>query len=190
MNRLFGTLSYLKTMRFNFNQKGERNMDRCGRIRLFTLFAGIMAGTCMLAGCGGSSNGTYAGREHAEGRAELTGRDFVELGKLTTLKGILKSDRNEWLLVSGGSSYEIHLGDHSHRAETGIRLTEGYTAHVKGFLYEQEGKDIGDIAVCSIVIDNVEYRFRDDNGNPLWAGQHGGEGRGGGHGRGAGKGRQ
>ncbi len=165
-------------------------MDRSGRIRLFTTFAGIIAGTCMLAGCGGSSNVTYADREHTGEPAELTGRDFVELGELTTLTGILKSDRNEWMLVSDAASYEMHIGDHNHRAETGIRLTEGYTAKVKGFLYEQEGKDIGDIAVCSIVMDNVEYRFRDDEGNPLWAGQRGGEGRGGGQGRGAGKSRQ
>ncbi len=146
----------------------------------------FIAAAGMTAGCGNSQ----PGRVSTSGE-ELRGRDFVRLGTLITVTGTLKPERGEWFLISGDKVYEIHLGDHEHRAKTGIKLAEGRAASVKGFMYKQEGVDEIDIAVCTVIVDGKEYRFRENDGTPLWRGQSSGEGAGeaerSGYNRGAGR---
>lgn len=101
----------------------------------------------------------------------MRGRDIVQVGEFITVAGTLKAEGGEWLLVSEGVVYEIHLGDHQHRRETGIELEEGKEAVVAGFFYAQEGHANIDIAVCTIEIDEEKYRFRSDTGTPLWRGR-------------------
>lgn len=132
----------------------------------------------ILAGCGDSQRAPARGRVSHNGGQELRGRDFVRLGEFTNVSGVLKPERGEWFLVSGGDIYEIHLGDHEHRARTGISLAEGKKAAVAGFLYEQEGASAKDVAVCTIAVDGREYRFREDDGTPLWRGRSSGAGQG------------
>ena len=111
------------------------------------------------------------------GEAEsLKGRDFVRLGEPGSVEGSLKRARGEWFLVAGNETYELHLGDHAHRAATGINLEEGKHAEVTGFIYAREGRDEVDIAVCTILLDGTEYRFREDDGTPLWRGSGAGLG--------------
>lgn len=118
--------------------------------------------------------------EAGDGTKRLQGRDFVTLGELKTVTGILSQDRGEWFLETEGVLQELHLGDHDHRAATGIRLESGKQAEVTGFAYRQQGSDIVDIAVCSITLDGQEYQFRTEDGTPLWRGSGGGDKRGGG----------
>lgn len=124
-----------------------------------------------------ADSNTKDAKDKDEGEEEdrLRGRDIVRLGKLTELTGTLKPEKGEWFVeTEDGAVYEIHLGDHKHRAETGIALEKGKTATVSGFLYQQEGNEIIDIAVCTVKLDGKEYRFREDDGTPLWRGSGGG----------------
>ncbi len=107
----------------------------------------------------------------------LRGRDFVVLGKPAELAGTLLTEFGEWFLAVNGIIHELHLGDHAHRADTGIKLEEGKPAEVTGFLYAREGDDTVDVAVCVISLDGEEYRFREDDGTPLWRGRGSGPGR-------------
>lgn len=115
----------------------------------------------------------YTGETEPEAR--LRGRDFVRLGEFGNISGTLKPDRGEWFLQTEELLYEIHLGDHEHRAKTGIKLEEGKKGEVTGYIYAQEGSEIIDVAVCTIVLDGKEYRFRNDDGTPLWRGRGGRE---------------
>lgn len=94
----------------------------------------------------------------------LSGKDFVRLGKQGTISGPLSEQAGEWYVKDKNIVYAIHLGNHEFRAKTGIQLKNGKNAIVMGFIY---GKDI---AVCTITIDNKKYRFRNEDGSPLWAG--------------------
>jgi hypothetical protein len=77
-----------------------------------------------------SAHGAFAGT--------LKGRDFVRLGKLTTLKGTLILEDDEWTLKSRDSLYEIHLGPSEYREAKGFPLKDGEIATVKGFLFKSE----------------------------------------------------
>ncbi len=101
----------------------------------------------------------------------LRGRDFVRLGELGSVSGTLKMDKGEWFLLTDDNIYEIHLGDHEHREKTGIKLEEGKVAEVTGFIYAQEDAAYIDIAVCTIKLNDNKYRFREDDGTPLWQGR-------------------
>ncbi len=136
---------------------------------------------------------------HSRGTTELhdlKGRDFVRLGEYQTLTGDIYPDRGEWFLQVDGAAYELHLGDHTHRERTGIRLEEGKAATVSGYVYSQRGVDFIDLAVCTVQMDGEKYRFRQDDGTPMWWGQGGGDrdgqglqtGLGGGDGTGSGDG--
>jgi len=106
----------------------------------------------------------------------------VQLGELDTVTGILKTEFGEWFLSSNDVTYEIHMGDHDHRKEIGINLEEGKKVTAAGFFYQQEDMENVDIAVTALTIDGEEYRFREDDGTPLWRGQglESGQGPGGG----------
>jgi len=127
------------------------------------------------------------GADEAE---KLKGSYFVERGELTTVRGTLRLQRGEWYLDSDDILHELHFGDQEYRARTGIRLQQGEPATVRGFLYAQEGADILDIAVCAVAMDGESYRFRNDDGSPLWRGQSSetGEGAGAGQQQGQGSG--
>ncbi len=98
-------------------------------------------------------------------KTNLSGKDFVRLGKMGTLTGNLMEDNEEWYLkTQNGTIHDLHFGNHDHRAKTGIKLKVGKQATVTGFIYEDN------LTVCTINIDGQTYRFREDDGTPLWAG--------------------
>lgn len=114
---------------------------------------------------------------HAASDPVLRGRDLVRLGIRETVTGTLASMEGEWFLESEDGVYELHFGDHRHRAETGVVLEEGIEATVFGFILEDAPGDYSDLAVCSMVINGEVFRFREDDGTPLWRGQGGGGGK-------------
>lgn len=163
---------------------------RLGLAGLFVLVFSL-AGALALAGAGQVPAAPTAAGEIVSGDAptgdspavpgedaRLRGRDFVRLGELKTLSGQLKPVHGEWYLVVDGVDHELHLGDHEHRAKTGIRLEKGKAAVVRGFVYRQEKVRYVDVAVCNITLDGREYRFRNDDGSPLWRGRSAGDGAG------------
>lgn len=101
----------------------------------------------------------------------LRGRDFVRLGQKDTLSGTVTQIKGEWYLITPEKKYELHLGDHNHRKRIGIQLSENAEIKVTGFVYHQENQKIIDIAVCTLILEGKEYRFRDDDGTPLWQGR-------------------
>ncbi len=109
----------------------------------------------------------------------LRGRDFVRLGEPGKVRGVLYTERGEWFLSADGKEYELHFGDHGHRESTGIQLMEGAAAEAAGFMYGSVEAGAVDLAVCTVIIGGDEFRFREDDGTPLWrgGGSGGGPGR-------------
>lgn len=99
----------------------------------------------------------------------LSGRDFVVLGELAIIEGILFTEDDEWYLQSEEMIYEVHLGDHDYREEMGLILRAGDEAIIYGYLYDD------DMAVVSLTIDGETYYFRTEQGSPLWGAFGGGE---------------
>jgi hypothetical protein len=106
-----------------------------------------------------------------EKASKLYGRDFVSMGTLGALSGVLFEENDEWYLKSNNSTYALHIGNHSYRKETGIDLKADKRIDVTGFIYKN------DVSVCTIKIDGKEYRFRNDDGSPKWAGRGNGRNR-------------
>ena len=106
-----------------------------------------------------------------ESASKLSGRDYVSMGKLGALSGTLFEKDGEWFLRSINSTYELHIGNHTYRDETGINLKADKQVDITGFIYEDN------VSVCVINIDNKEYRFRTDDGSPMWAGRGNGRNR-------------
>jgi hypothetical protein len=96
--------------------------------------------------------------------SRLRGRDIAEIGKITTIEGVLKLEGTEWVLLTSDKNYEIHLGPESFRESKGFQLIEGDQAIVKGFLIKT------DIAVMEIESNDKTIILRDSNGRPAWAG--------------------
>ena len=96
---------------------------------------------------------------------DVTGRVVVERGTRGTLSGVLVPDDDEWDLQVGNDLYEIHMGQYGHGSVTTAGLKAGSQAVVNGFIY---GKHISPI---DLVSDGTTYRFREESGIPLWAGQ-------------------
>lgn len=118
--------------------------------------------------------GMAMAKEAASRQRELRGRDIVQIGKMTTLTGVLAANGHEWQLKAGETVYDVHLGPSFYREEKGVELKDGETATITGFLHET------DMAVSTIKLGEATYALRDENGRPAWAGR----GRRGGHGEG------
>jgi hypothetical protein len=107
------------------------------------------------------------------------GRGVVEAGELLSLVGRLESRDSVWTLNQEGSRRVLHLGNARYVESTGIHLRDGAEVEVRGFA---DGREV---AVVSIAIDGQDFRFRSDDGVPLWAGQGRRTAGGGGNGAGA-----
>lgn len=92
----------------------------------------------------------------------LTGKDFVVLGELGEVEGILFYEDEEWFLETEEMVYEVHMGDPDYRDGIGLVLEEGEEASIKGYLYGD------DIAVVSITVARGTYDLRTEQGHPLW----------------------
>ncbi len=108
--------------------------------------------------------GAYLYADNSTSPDRPRGRDIAQSGKIAVVKGILKTENSEWVLLSQGKEYEIHMGPESYRASRGFRLDEGNQAVVKGFLLKT------DIAVMEIESNGKSILLRDAGGRPAWAG--------------------
>lgn len=93
-----------------------------------------------------------------------TARDLLDTGTAVKISGVLEYNAPYWYLVSGGKSYQLHLGNMNFLSNTGITLKEGSLCEVEGIA----GDD--DIVVFGVTTNEKTYRLRDENGVPLWAG--------------------
>ncbi|MFC1820013.1 DUF4405 domain-containing protein [Thermodesulfobacteriota bacterium] len=106
----------------------------------------------------------------AKTSGNLKGRDYVRLGKITTLTGTLAKKGDEWEIKTGDTSYEIHLGPSEYMASQGITLTEGANVTLAGFIYGTH------VAVTKLEIGGKTITLRDETGRPAWAGSRFGRG--------------
>lgn len=150
-------------------------MKHCSQSAVVTA---LMVSLGLMAAAGPSARAETPEGEAAEVRRPR-GRDIVQSGELKQLQGTLSQAGGEWFLKVGEDEYELHMGNHEYRAKINIPLETGKEATVNGFVLEK------DVAVTTILIDRQLYRFREDDGKPLWAGMAGGTGSGkeGGRGR-------
>ena len=97
--------------------------------------------------------------------SDITGRKLVENGSSVTLTGVLKFEAQEWYVVNEANQYQLHFGNSEYLRGTGIELKEGEEITVTGF---SSGFDV---AVKEARIGGDTYRFRDEDGRPLWSGR-------------------
>jgi len=151
----------------------------------------------------GGGGGARAGQslEPKGGRteqvADRAGGVNAESKLIESFAGTLVSDGTEWYLETDQGTTPIHLGNSAFVESTGLALEDGDAVELEGIV-EEDG-----IAVVTLTVRGEEFRFRGEDGRPLWAGQgnrqaQGGEGsgfedekgrQGGGRGNGGGKGR-
>jgi len=96
---------------------------------------------------------------------DLTGRDVVETGRMTTIEGALRYEANEWYLDTDEESYLLHFGNRAYLESTGLDLEEGDLISVDGYAAG------GDVAVASVRTGGETYLFRGPDGTPEWAGR-------------------
>jgi hypothetical protein len=101
--------------------------------------------------------------------AENRMRKTDDLGIAATVQGSLVSLDAEWYLESGGSTYELHFGNRRYLESTGMVPLEGASCTVQGFL---DGREL---VVSEIEMAGKTFRFRDEEGIPLWAERRNGE---------------
>jgi hypothetical protein len=101
----------------------------------------------------------------AESASELSGKDYVSIGKLDSLSGTLFEKDGEWYLTVEHETYDLHFGNETYRNKIGINLKAGAVVAVTGYVYEKN------VSVCTITLGGKEYRFRKDDGTPMWTGQ-------------------
>ncbi len=95
----------------------------------------------------------------------LSGRDIVERGAKVSLSGILIDEGGEWSLKVAERIYAVHLGNYQVLYPEGLALADGLRASVSGFLVGE------DLSAVSLSVDGADYRFRGEDGTPLWAGR-------------------
>lgn len=95
----------------------------------------------------------------------ITGRTLVTNGELKTLEGTFTVENSEWYVTSGNNKYLIHKGPIQYHEEKKISLQPNSTIKVYGYVYKNE------ITPVTITSQNVEYKFRDQYGRPLWSGR-------------------
>jgi hypothetical protein len=100
---------------------------------------------------------------------EITGRLVVEQGTQGVLEGVLVLNGTEWELRTQQELFEIHLGQLGHDGTSISGLKDGAAASLTGYIY---GAHIAPIVLES---DGIEYRFREEDGSPLWAGTRQGQ---------------
>ncbi len=96
---------------------------------------------------------------------ELSGRDFVERGAIAEIAGNLSQEDGEWYLETDGKTYAVHLGNHEILYPDGLTLKAGDSAQVQGYIYGT------DIAAIRVISGGMDYAFRSEAGDPLWAGR-------------------
>ncbi len=112
---------------------------------------------------------------------QVQSRDVVESGMMVTVTGNLKKVGGEWYLVVENIMYEILMGREEFVKKVGIPLEEDKEVAINGFFHAEGDELTGTIVPATIELDGEVYRFREDNGTPIWRGQGGGPG--GGRGR-------
>jgi hypothetical protein len=100
---------------------------------------------------------------------EITGRLVVEQGTQGVLEGVLVLNGTEWELRTPQALFEIHLGQLGHDGTSISGLEDGAAASVTGYIYGAH------ISPITLEADGTEYRFRDEDGSPLWAGTRQGQ---------------
>jgi len=93
----------------------------------------------------------------------LKGRDIVAKGTVQSISGTLKADGHEWVLVTAGGDYALHLGPESYRKSKGFTMKDGEKAEVRGFVFEKH------ISPISIKTQTSTIALRTETGVSAWS---------------------
>ncbi len=132
-------------MRFSDANLKEKNMNKS--IRLLAATALVLT----VAAC----------KTVAE--EELKGRDIVAKGTIQAVSGTLKADGHEWVLVTAGGDYDLHLGPEGYRESKNFTMTDGEKAEVRGFVFKKH------VSPISIKTEKATIELRTEEGKSAWA---------------------
>lgn len=144
-----------------------------GNNRKFSL---LIAALCLFLAYSQPVLAAGAGRS---GDAQLVGRDFIRMGSLAELSGVLEQTAGEWYLINDEGRFSLHMGPTEYLAAIDVKLKEGADVSVKGWKYNQ------DFSVGLLTTGGRSVVLRDETGRPAWSGTGFSQGRN----RGAGMGR-
>lgn len=105
-------------------------------------------------------------------------RDIVEKGLSVAMDGSLRKMGDRWFLAAEHTLHELLFGLESYVQETGIALESGKQVRLTGFYHAPDDDPAGVIVVNTVIMDGETYRFREDDGSPLWRGRGRGTGTG------------
>ena len=92
----------------------------------------------------------------------VLGRDVARDGRLVTMSGSLVYEMDEWMLRTGDSSYELHMGPFGH--DESLSFTDGADARIRGFVIPDH------MAPILVETEGRRYEFWHQGRYPLWAG--------------------
>lgn len=103
-------------------------------------------------------------------------REIITSGVQMTLSGSLKPVGGRWFIAVENVLHEIILGHPDYIESEGVSLEEGKEVVVNGYFHAEADEATGVMAVCTLEMDGRKYRFREDDGTPLWGGRGTGAG--------------
>ena len=101
----------------------------------------------------------------------MRSRKIIEEGIQVEVEGMLRKMGGGWYIAVDQVLHQMLMAPDDFRQKTGFSPQEGKQAKVTGFFYAEEGEMTGNIAISTITVDGKEYRFREDDGTPLWRGR-------------------
>ncbi len=101
----------------------------------------------------------------------MRSRQIIEEGTMVEVTGMLRKMGGGWFIAVDQALHQLYTAPADFKEQSGISLKEGEQAVVTGFYHAEEGEVTGIIAVSTITTDGKEYRFREDDGTPMWRGR-------------------
>ena len=105
-------------------------------------------------------------------------REIVDQGLSIAMDGSLRKLGDRWFLTAEHTLHELLFGLDAFVQELGLTLESGKQVRVTGFYHAPDDDPAGIIVVNSLVMDEQTYRFREEDGTPLWRGRGRGTGTG------------
>ena len=102
----------------------------------------------------------------------MRSRQIIEEGTRVEVAGMLKRMATDgWYFAVDQVLHQIYFAPSDFLENADVPLKEGKEAIINGYFLAEEGEMTGIIAVNTIMIDGKEFRFREDDGTPLWRGR-------------------
>lgn len=101
----------------------------------------------------------------------MRSRRIIDEGVWITAEGTVRKMGGGWFIAVENVLHQLYLAPETYKIEKGFDIEEGAPAMIQGYFLSEEDEVTGVIAVCTIFLDGKEYRFREDDGTPMWRGR-------------------